>query len=83
MGRIKAWLMDMEEDATMLSADQFKKQHGEKHMDIWEKINGQETPPEKLKIICHHKTVLMEKLDGESILVCERCKEDVTGEVIG
>jgi len=32
---------------------------------------------------CHHKTVLMEKLDGESILVCERCGEDVTGEVIG
>ena len=52
-------------------------------MDIWEKINGQETPPEKLKIKCHHKTVLMEKLDGESILVCERCEEDVTGEVIG
>jgi len=32
---------------------------------------------------CPHKTVLMEKLDGESILVCERCGEDVTGEVIG
>ena len=32
---------------------------------------------------CPHKTVLMEKLDGVSILVCERCGEDVTGEVIG
>ena len=83
MGRVKAWLMDMEEDATILSADEFKKQHGKKHIYIWEEANGPETPPEKPKIKCHHKTVLMEKLDGESILVCERCGEDVTGEVIG
>jgi hypothetical protein len=32
---------------------------------------------------CPHKTVLTEKLEGESILVCEDCGEDVTEEVIG
>ena len=44
---------------------------------------NREIPPDEPGMECHHKTVLMKKLDGESILVCERCGEDVTGEVIG
>ena len=32
MGKMKEWLMDMEEDATKLSANQFKIQHGEEHI---------------------------------------------------
>jgi len=32
---------------------------------------------------CPHKTVLMTKLNDESILVCEDCGEDVTEEIIG
>ena len=32
---------------------------------------------------CPHKTVLTEKLEGESILVCEDCGEDLTEEIIG
>ena len=44
MGKMKEWLMDMEEDATKLSANQFKIQHGEEHIYIWEEVNGPEFP---------------------------------------
>jgi len=81
MGRVKAWLMDMEEDATILSADEFKKQHGKEHIYIWEKTNGPETPPDEPGMECPHKTVLMTKLNDD--LVCEDCGEDVTEETNG
>ena len=40
-------------------------------------------PPDEPGMECPHKTVLMTKLNDESILVCEDCGEDVTGEIIG
>jgi len=78
--------MDMEEDATILSADEFKKQHGKKHIYIWEEANGPETPPEKPKIKCHHKQILAFALTEDGCVVsqiCVDCGEDVPGEVIG
>ena len=44
MGKVKAWLMDMEEDATRMSANDFRMRHGEEHMYIWETANGPEFP---------------------------------------
>ena len=32
MGKMKAWLMDMEEDAIRMSANEFRVQHGEEHI---------------------------------------------------
>jgi len=42
-----------------------------------------EIPPDEPGMECPHKTVLMTKLNDESILVCEDCGEDVTEEIIG
>ncbi len=39
--------------------------------------------PYEHRLRCKHNTVLMTKSDGESILICEVCKEDVTNEIIG
>jgi len=36
--------MDMEEDATRMSANDFRMRHGECHMYIWETANGPEFP---------------------------------------
>ena len=47
MGKMKSWLMDMEEDATKMSANEFRMQHGEEHMYIWETANGPESPDDK------------------------------------
>ena len=44
MGKVKAWLMDMDEDATRMSANDFRMRHGECHMYIWETANGPEFP---------------------------------------
>ena len=42
MGRVKDWLMDMEEDAYHLPYDAFIDKHGSDHKSIYESINGQE-----------------------------------------
>ena len=39
MGKIKAWLMTMEEDAADMSKLQFCAAHGAVHMDIWDRVN--------------------------------------------
>jgi len=33
--------------------------------------------------ICPHETVFAEKMEDESILICEVCGEDVTGGIVG
>ena len=38
MGKIKAWVMGMEEDAEVLTAQEFMKKHGSRHLDIWSKV---------------------------------------------
>ena len=42
-----------------------------------------EIPPDEPGMECPHKTVVMEKLDGEDVLICEDCGEDLTEETIG
>ena len=32
---------------------------------------------------CPHNTVTTEKMDGESVLICEDCGEDLTEKIIG
>jgi hypothetical protein len=39
MGKVKAWLMTMEEDAADMSKLQFCATHGAVHMDIWDRVN--------------------------------------------
>tara|TARA_R110001606_G_scaffold382859_1_gene544844 strand:+ start:125 stop:316 length:192 start_codon:yes stop_codon:yes gene_type:complete len=39
MGKVKAWLMTMEEDAADMSKLQFCATHGATHMDIWDRVN--------------------------------------------
>ena len=56
---MKAWLMDMEEDAIRMSANEFRVQHGEEHIYIWETANGpefQSTPTE------HDRKTLLEQI---------------------
>ena len=38
MGKIKAWVMGMEEDAEVLTAQEFMEKHGSGHLDIWSKV---------------------------------------------
>jgi len=37
-GRVKDWLLDMEADAAEMSKEEFIKAHGEKHADIWDRV---------------------------------------------
>jgi len=38
MGKVKAWLMGMEEDAEVLTAQEFVEKHGSRHIDVWSKV---------------------------------------------
>ena len=40
MGRVKDWLIEMEEDAEHLSLNDWVAIHGISHKDIWEKLNS-------------------------------------------
>ena len=40
MGRVKAWLMEMEEDAAEMTRDEFIDKHGEYQVDIWDRVNA-------------------------------------------
>ena len=40
MGKVKAWLMEMEDDATEMTRDEFIKEHGEYQADIWDRVNA-------------------------------------------
>ena len=37
-GRVKAMLMDIEQDAVELSKEEFIKKHNGQHMDIWNRV---------------------------------------------
>jgi len=39
MGKVKAWLMEMEDDALKMTRDEFMHKHGEYQMDIWDRVN--------------------------------------------
>tara|TARA_R110000803_G_scaffold108114_5_gene176393 strand:- start:399 stop:563 length:165 start_codon:yes stop_codon:yes gene_type:complete len=39
MGKVKQWLMTMEEDAAELSKLFFCAKHGAVHQDIWDRVN--------------------------------------------
>ena len=41
MGRVKDWLMGMEEDAVWMSRDEFLDKHGRSNQDVYEAINGE------------------------------------------
>ena len=38
MGKVKAWLMDMEEDATHLSLNEWTAKHGSYRKEIWDRV---------------------------------------------
>ena len=40
MGRVKDWLMDMEEDAVWMSLDEWLDKHGTSNQEVYEIING-------------------------------------------
>ena len=42
MGKIKSWLMEMEEDATVMKLDEWLAKHGEFQKYIYEGVNGKE-----------------------------------------
>ena len=41
-GRVKSWVMDMEEDAYDMTREEFIAKHGESHVDIWDKVHSGE-----------------------------------------
>jgi len=41
-GRVKSWLMDMEEDAYDMTREEFIAKHGESHVDVWDKVHSDE-----------------------------------------
>ena len=40
MGKVKAWLMEMEDDALEMTRDEFIAEHGEYQADIWDRVNA-------------------------------------------
>ena len=38
-GKVKEWLMKMEEDAVDMTRDEFMDRHGEYEVDIWDRVN--------------------------------------------
>ena len=40
MGKVKAWLMEMEDDAVDMTRDEFITKHGEYQADIWDRVNA-------------------------------------------
>ena len=39
-GKVKAWLMEMEEDAVDMTRDEFMDKHGEYQVDVWDRVNA-------------------------------------------
>jgi len=38
MGKIKAWLMEMEDDALDMTKEEFIKKHGKFYVEVWTKV---------------------------------------------
>jgi hypothetical protein len=41
-GAVKGLIMDMEQDAAEMTRDEFIKKHGQRHADIWDRVNSEE-----------------------------------------
>ena len=39
MGKVKAWLMEMEDDAVDMTRDEFIEKYSEYEVDIWDRVN--------------------------------------------
>tara|TARA_Y100000310_G_scaffold12082_1_gene12549 strand:- start:363 stop:548 length:186 start_codon:yes stop_codon:yes gene_type:complete len=39
MGKVKAWLMEMEDDALEMTRDEFIEKYSEYEVDIWDRVN--------------------------------------------
>ncbi|MBU1387755.1 MAG: hypothetical protein KKE62_06060 [Proteobacteria bacterium] len=44
MGRVKDWLMEMEEDAHVISKNKFIEKHGNSNEILWNQINSHRSP---------------------------------------
>lgn len=72
MGKVKAWLMDMEAEAVGMKKKEFIKQYGLNQLGVWEKANAidSEEPdmsdlePSQEEIDKHYAT--KKKLNGKS-----------------
>jgi len=42
MSRVKDWLMDMEEDASWMSLNEWLDKHGRSNQEVYETINGEQ-----------------------------------------
>ena len=42
MGKVKDWLMDMEEDASWMSINEWLDKHGRSNEEVYETINGEQ-----------------------------------------
>ena len=42
MGKVKDWLMDMEEDASWMSINEWLDKHGRSNQEVYETINGEQ-----------------------------------------
>jgi len=40
MGKIKAWLMQLEEDALDMTREEFLEAHGEFHLAVWTRVQA-------------------------------------------
>jgi len=49
MGKIKAWLMEMEDDALDMTREEFIKKHGKFYVEMWTKVQTCREP-EQLEI---------------------------------
>ena len=38
-GKVKAWLMEMEEAAAEMTRDEFIEEHDEYQLDVWDRVN--------------------------------------------
>jgi|TARA_R110000751_G_scaffold97698_1_gene190223 hypothetical protein len=38
MGKVKAWMTGMEEDAEVLTAQEFIEKHGSRHLEVWSMV---------------------------------------------
>ena len=73
MGKVKAWLMDMEAEAVGMTKKEFIKQYGLNELGVWEKANAidsgepdmSDLEPSQEEIDRHYATL---KTNGEKLL---------------
>lgn len=40
MSKVGQWILGMEEDAAVMTAEEFVKLHGDSCLDVWNRVNG-------------------------------------------